>query len=173
MKIKQNKVQTFLYAILLTFAIAMFLLFVLTDMRNMPHEESVLLDNAVIYWIFKALCLVGVVFCVLGEVYFWSQLFSKEPLVEICDEYFYDNSSAISLGKIAWSDMERAYIKSGFLNIELKNPEVYFAKKNFIQMRMIKGNLKLGYGHICISTQRFKKQGEEFLSEFSKRKFIE
>ena len=68
--------------------------------------------------------------------------------------------------------MERAYIKSNFLNIKLKNPGVYFHDKNWFQMLFIKINLKLGYGDVCISAQGFPKQGKEFLEEFNKRKTI-
>ena len=100
-------------------------------------------------------------------------MLSKGPLIEICDEYFYDNSSAISLGKIDWSEMERVYIKGGFLNIKLKNPEPYLRKKNWLQMLMIKGNYRLGYGDVCISPERFKKEAESFIDEFSKRRVID
>ena len=85
----------------------------------------------------------------------------------------YDNSSAISLGKIDWSEMERVYIKGGFLNIKLINPEPYLRKKNWLQMLMIKGNYKLGYGDVCISPERFKKEAESFIDEFSKRRAID
>jgi hypothetical protein len=84
-----------------------------------------------------------------------------------------DNTSAISLGKIAWSDMEKVYVKGGFLTIKLKNPEAYFERMNWLQMLMIKANLKLGYGDVCISPQRFKKQAEEFVEEFKKRRPVD
>ena len=115
----------------------------------------------------------GGFFSAAGGVYLFKQIFSKESLIEICDEYFYDNSSAISLGKIDWSEMERVYIKGGFLNIKLKNPEPYFKNKNWLQMLMIKGNYRLGYGDVCISPERFKKDGAKFLEEFSKRRAID
>ena len=119
------------------------------------------------------LCFVGCFFATAGDIYLFKQLFSKEPLIEICDEYFYDNSSAISLGKIDWSEMERVYIKGGFLNIKLKNPEPYLREKNWLQMLMIKGNYRLGYGDVCISPERFKKEAESFIDEFSKRRAID
>ena len=115
----------------------------------------------------------AVLFSAVGGVYLFKQIFSKEPLIEICDEYFYDNSSAISLGTIDWSEMERVYIKGGFLNIKLKNPEPYLRKKNGLQMLMIKGNYRLGYGDVCISPERFKKEAESFIDEFSKRRAID
>ena len=173
MTIKQNKSQTVLYSIITFVATAGLFCFVIFDMRKLPHDYSFILDNAVVYWLFKALCLVGGFFSFAGGVYLFKQIFSKEPLIEICDEYFYDNSSAISLGKIDWSEMESVYIKGGFLNIKLKNPDPYFENKNWLQMLMIKGNYRLGYGDVCISPERFKKDSANFLNEFTKRRKID
>ena len=172
MIIKQNKRQTILYAVITLIAAVGLFCFVIFDMRRLPHEYSPILDNDVLYWIFKVLCLIGGIFFAAGNVYLFKQIFSKEPLIEICDDYFYDNSSAISLGRIPWPDMENVYIKGHFLNIKLNNPAPYFQKKNRLQMLMIKGNHKLGYGDVCISTVRFKKEGEKFFDEFNKRKSI-
>ena len=173
MTIKQNKSQTILYAII-TFVVAVGLFgFVIFDMRKLPHDYSFILDNTVVYWLFKVPCLIGGFFSAAGGGYLFKQMFSKKPLIEICDEYFYDNSSAISLGKIDWSEMESVYIKGGFLNIKLKNPDVYLKNKNWLQMFMIKSNYRLGYGDVCISPERFKKDRENFLNEFTKRRAID
>ena len=173
MTIKQNKFQTILYAIITFVAAAGLFCFVIFDIRKLPHEYNFILDTAVVYWLFKALCLIVGFFSAAGGVYLFKQMLSKEPLIEICDEYFYDNSSAISLGKIDWSEMEIVYIKGRFLNIKLKNPEKYFLNKNWLQMLMIKGNQRLGYGDVCISPIRFKKEKENFLNEFTKRRAID
>ena len=173
MTIKQNKGQTILFAVITLIAVVGLFCFAIFDIRKLNHDYSFILDNAVAYWVFKSLCFVGCFFATAGDIYLFKQLFSKEPLIEICDEYFYDNSSAISLGKIDWSEMERVYIKGGFLNIKLKNPEPYLRKKNWLQMLMIKGNYKLGYGDVCISPERFKKEAESFIDEFSKRRAID
>ena len=173
MTIKQNKGQTILFAVITLIAVVGLFCLAIFDIRKLDHDYSFILDNAVAYWVFKSLCFVGCFFATAGDIYLFKQLFSKEPLIEICDEYFYDNSSAISLGKIDWSEMERVYIKGGFLNIKLKNPEPYLRKKNRLQMLMIKGNYKLGYGDVCISPERFKKEAESFIDEFSKRRAID
>jgi hypothetical protein len=172
MIIQQNKKQTCLNALFLLAISLSFLLFVVFDWRKISHAPSALLDQVVVYWAFKGLCIVCCLFTLAGAIFFWKQLFVKAPLIEICDAYFWDNSSAISLGKIAWSDMDKVYVKGGFLTIKLKNPEMYFERMNWLQMLMIKANLKLGYGEACISPQRFKKQTEEFVEEFGKRKEI-
>ena len=106
-------------------------------------------------------------------VYAIKELFSKEPLIELCDDYLLDNSSAISLGKIRWDDMERIYIKNNFLNIKLKNPGVYFHDKNRLQMLLIKANLKLGYGDVCISALTLQKDAKAFFEEVNKKVTIE
>ena len=173
MTIKQNKGQTILFAVITLIAVVGLFCFAIFDIRKLPHDYSFILDNAVAYWVFKSLCFVACFFATAGDIYLFKQLFSKEPLIEICDEYFYDNSSAISLGKIDWSEMERVYIKGGFLNIKLKNPEPYLREKNWLQMLMIKGNYRLGYGDVCISPERFKKEAESFIDEFSKRRAID
>ncbi len=173
MIIKQNKSQTFWSAVFILLITGLFLLFVVVDFREMPHKPSLLLDSAVFFWAFRVLCAVFFLITASCTGYFIKQIFVKEPLIEICDNYLFDNSSAISLGEIRWDDMERAYIKGGFLNIKLKNPGVYFHDKNWIQMLLIKANIKLGYGDVCISTQRFQKDAKTFLQEFNKRKTIE
>ena len=173
MIIQQNKRQTLIYAIVITLAAVGLLFPVFYDMRELPHEPSFILDNVVPFWIFRALCVVLSVFCALGAAYLYKQLSSKEPLIEICDEYFCDNSSAISLGKIAWSDMKRAYFKGVWLNIELFDSAPYLERKNWISKILIKSNKLLGYADVCISTQRFNKQNDTFFVEFNKRKMIE
>lgn len=173
MIIKQNKAQTILYAIIALAAAAGLLCFVIFDMRKLPHDHSLLLDNGLVFWSFKILCLVGCFFSAAGGVYLFKQIFSKKPLIEICDEYFLDNSSAISVGKIAWSDMERVFVQGGFLTIKLKNPEQYLQNMNWLQMLMIKSNYRLGYGDVCISPERFKKDRDNFLKEFTKRRAID
>ena len=173
MTIKQDKSQTILYAVI-AFVVAIVLFcFVIFDVRKLPHDYSAIVDNTVVYWSFKILCLIGGFFSAAGGVYLFKQIFSKKPLIEICDEYFYDNSSAISLGRIDWSEMKRVYMKGGFLNIELKNPDPYFKNKNLLQMLIIKSNYRLGYGDVCISPERFKADKENFLNEFTKRRAID
>ena len=101
MIIKQKKWQTLLYAILtLVFAIG-FLCFTIFDIRNIPHDYHFLLDHAFFYWLYRFICFICAILTTIVDVWFFKQMFSKKPLIEICDEYFYDHSSAISLGKIA------------------------------------------------------------------------
>ena len=144
MTIKQNKGQTILFAVITLIAVVGLFCFAIFDIRKLPHDYSFILDNSVAYWVFKSLCFVGCFFATAGDIYLFKQLFSKEPLIEICDEYFYDNSSAISLGKIDWSEMERVYIKGGFLNIKLKKVFEFLAEGNKVKISvMTKGSKKV------------------------------
>lgn len=173
MKIKQNKKQTVFFAFFLLAVFALLFWFAVFDARDIPHDKSFLLDTAAIYWSFRIVSAISAVLVAMGECYFIKELFSDKPLIEICDDYFYDHSSAISYGKIAWSDMKCAYFKGGFLNIDLKNPEEYIKRMNKIQKLMIRSNARMGYGHICISLQRFKKEGNAFLDEFCRRMTVQ
>lgn len=172
MIIKQKKGQTLLYLICLLAVFALFLSFWIVDFREFSHKASFLLDHVVVFWLFRVLCLACLFVIVVGGVYLFKQLFSKEPLIMVGDDCFCDNSSAISFGKIAWSEIESACLKGGFLSVKLKNPQPYMQKMNRLQRLMIKGNHKLGYGDVCISSQRFKKDWNKFLEEFNKRKPI-
>ncbi len=173
MTIKQNKIHTIFFAVI-TLAMLLLLFYgAISDLRSVEGFNRILLRYGFTYSQVKVMCIVGCIFFCFGEIYFAKEIFSKKLLIEICDEYFYDNSSAISLGKIAWSDMEIAYMKDGFLNIILKNPEAYIAKIGRFQKQLIQANFKLGYGNVCISTIRFKKSAPKFIKEFSKRMTIE
>ena len=172
MIIKHKKGQTLLYAVCTLAATALFLSFWIVDFREFPHERSLLLDNAVAFWSFRVLALLGLFFTIAGGIYLFKQLFSKEALITVCDEFFCDQSSAIAFGKIVWEEIEGASLKGKFLSIKLKNPQPYIQKKNLLQRLMIKGNHKLGYGDVVIASERFKKDWERFLEEFNKRKPI-
>lgn len=172
MIIKQKKGQTLLYLVCLLAVTALFLSFWIVDFREFSHKPSFLLDHAAGFWLFRVLCLVALFFIVVGAIYLFKQLLSKEPLITVCDDCFCDNSSAIAFGKIAWTEIESACLKGDFLSIKLKDPKPYMQKMNILQRLTIKGNHKLGYGDVCIASQRFKKEWAQFLEEFNKRKPI-
>lgn len=173
MTIKQNKIQTFLCAILGLVMLIFCIYCLFTNLRDNETICRMLLRFGISYPVFKVIVGVGAVFFAFGEVYFAKEMFSQKLLIEICDDYFYDNSSAVSFGKIPWSDMERAYIKNGFLHIKLKNPDAYLDKKKGFAKKMIQANTGIGYEVVCISTERFKKNSKKFFEEFEKRMEIE
>ena len=168
MRIKQNKAQTFLYSIIVFLAFLLLVSFCVFDYRELSHKPSILLDNAVFFWAFRLLCALSSVILLFSYIYFIKQLFSKSYLIEITQDALIDHSSAISVGEIRWNDIKRVYIKNTFLVIELKDPTIYLDRLGVVARLLAKGNKKMGYDYICISTQRFKKQGFEFLSALNK-----
>jgi len=167
MIIKQNKWNTIFYILLVALFLALFV-FVGFFCDDFVIENDLKIRGVPVFsLILRILSVVCSIVMAAVEVYFVSQLFSKKPLIEICDEYFYDNSSALSLGRIEWEDMKSAYLGSDFLNIKLKDPDKYLKRANKIQLLLIRSNQRMGYGDICISAQRFQKRQEEFLEAFN------
>ena len=169
MKIKFNKGQGALFVLVLIAVTVAFVCFFIFDVRQIPSYEGGFLDNEIVYWFVKVLCLVCAIFTTLSAGYFFKKLFSNEPLIEICDEYFWDNSSAISFGRIEWSDIEKVYLKGFFFVIKLKNPAQYLSKMNKLQLFFIKTNKKMGFDEVCISAEHLKKDWATFIEEFNKR----
>lgn len=130
-------------------------------------------DDDFTYWVLKVLCIILIPIVLFATVSMGKVLFQKKPLVEMNSLELIDNSSATSLGAIRWSDMECAYIKGQFLTIELKNPDDYISRASWIKKLFIIGNMKMGFGPICISPTLFKNQTKEFLESFSRHMKIE
>jgi hypothetical protein len=147
---------------------ALFVFFGLFNLRESALIDGTILDNDIVYWLFKILCIIFIPIMVYATVNITKMLFSKNYLIEMNSVELIDNSSALSLGAIRWSDMERAYIKGQFLTIELKNPEDYISRANPIKKLLINSNIKMGFGPICISPVAFQSQTKEFLDGFSR-----
>ena len=165
MVIQQNKRHSVSAVLLLLFVTAILLFPWIIDFR-MVSDEPDLFDLPIFFWATRALCAIGIVPCLLCAIYYVIQLFSKEPLIEICDSYFYDHSSAVSVGKIRWQDIRAAYVKGAFFVLELKMPDQYLHRLNAWQRFLVKTNKKMKYGDICISPERFKDRANEFLTVF-------
>lgn len=124
-------------------------------------------ENPLLDILLSFLCAFCASFILWAAIYLLRESKSDKPLIEITDTYFYDNSSAIALGRIPWSDMERVYFKGLFLNIKLRDPDVYLSRKNAISRLLIKINCLLGYGEVTVSPhQRFPKQADAFYDAF-------
>ncbi|MBQ2759876.1 MAG: hypothetical protein IJE93_08930 [Clostridia bacterium] len=177
MIIRQNKKQSFLYTLCsLVGAVSVF--WVVVSVISSPEDKPDFMpDNEFLYAIYMLGLIMTGVACVFAAVFFFRKLVSKKPIIEICDEYFYDNSSSASLGKIYWDDIEKAYIKNELmsitLNIKLKNPEEYFKNKSRSQMMLINRNRKKGYGDVFINYMLLKNDWEKLVEEFGKRQVIE
>lgn len=177
MIIRQDKKQAFLNMLYCIGGAVLIFLFVILDISSPEDKPDFMPDNEFLYAIYMLGFIICGIFFVFAAIFFFRKLVSKKPLIEICDEYFYDNSSSASLGKIYWDDIEKAYIKNELLNIslniKLKNPEEYFKNKNRFQMMLINRNRKKGYGDIFISHMLLKKDWEKLIEEFGKRHVIE
>lgn len=147
--------------------LALFVVFGVFDLREYSTGGS-MLDNDFIYWVFRVLCIILIPVILFATAFMGKMLFQKKPLVEMNSLELIDNSSATSLGVIRWSDMERAYIKGQFLTVELKNPDDYISRASWIKKLFIIGNMKMGFGPICISHMLFQNQTKEFLESFSR-----
>ena len=106
-------------------------------------------------------------------IFFIKTLLTKKPIIEISPAGLTDNSSLISLGLIPWSDMERAYLKGAFFTIDLKNPDEYLSRTGAMKKLFIKWNLRMGYGHVCISPVLISHEIKEFLYKFAEYQSIE
>ena len=112
MIIRQNKKQSFLYT-LYSLVGAGSVFWVVVSVISSPEDKPDFMpDNEFLYAIYMLGLIMTGVACVFAAVFFFRKLVSKKPIIEICDEYFYDNSSSASLGKIYWDDIEKAYIKN-------------------------------------------------------------
>ena len=168
MIIKQNKAHTFGGFITGLLFLALFLLVVIIDFRPILEESS----DMVTIGVLKMLSIACIPFLLFAVIYFFMQMFSDKPLLEINDVALVDNSSGISLGTIYWRDIQNVYYKNMYLVIELKNPEEYLQKANFVQRLFMKINKKMGYDYVCITAERFKKRAPDFFKALSEKVVI-
>ena len=99
--------------------------------------------------------------------FYVKKLISNEPIIEICDEYFYDNATILSQGKIAWSDIKYATIEGQFFTIYVKDRDAYLKKANPLKRLLIKMNIKQGLGEIVITPALFNASPMEFFRAFN------
>lgn len=124
-------------------------------------------EQRVALLIVRIFCIIFLPFMIYALVFFAKMLISNEPLIEICDEYFYDNANLLSQGKISWSDMSYAAIKGQYFTIYVKDRDAYLKKANFFQRLLIKMNIKQGLGEIVITPALFDASPMEFFRAFN------
>lgn len=168
MTVKANKKENIGLAIM-TLVVGLMLLFVAAMALSSafdPAEEAPIAAA-----IASAVCALCAVFFLWGTAYFLREAKENKPLIEITDTYFCDHSSAVAFGQIAWSDMERVYLKGLYLNVKLRDPDVYLSRKSALARLLIKLNRALGYGDVCINPhQRFPKEADAFFEAFFKHR---
>ena len=124
-------------------------------------------EQRVALLIVRIFCIIFLPFMIYALVFFAKTLISNEPLIEICDEYFYDNTNLLSQGKISWSDMSYADIKGQYFTIYVKDRDAYLKKANFFQRLLIKMNIRQGLGEIVITPALFDASPMEFFRAFN------
>lgn len=161
---KKEALKMFLATLLCCIIFAFFTFF---DMRKLSGGSSAF-DNVYLYLICRIFCGVLLPVLIFAAAFGLKTLLSKKPLIEITPEALIDNTSLISLGKILWSDMEFVFVKGAFFSIILKNPEEYLKKASPIKKLLIKWNMKMGYGQVCINPVLFSKDFLEFVKCFNR-----
>lgn len=155
--IKQNNKNNLKFAVLMVIAFLIVILALIFDFRteNSSGIFAVLYQNKVVYNIFRALlflCMIIIAYCL---IFILIRAKKGKHLLVVDENGITDNSSAISLGYIPWCDIERVYVDSfintDFIEVELKNNEIYLEKVNLLKRKAIIANLKLGHQAVCIS----------------------
>ena len=124
-------------------------------------------EQRVALLIVRIFCIIFLPFMIYALVFFAKMLISNEPLIEICDEYFYDNANLLSQGKISWSDISYATIQGIYFTIYVKDRDAYLKKANFFKRLLIKMNIRQGLGEIVITPALFDASPMEFFRAFN------
>lgn len=122
-------------------------------MTQTPSINFPIFNNKTIVFIIG---LIGVIFFGFTTIYLIKKLFDKSPGIIITEDGIYDNSSAVSLGFIPWTDIieiktSKVFTES-FVNIVLKNPQAYIDKYKYtLRRKYIRTNRKSYDSLITIS----------------------
>ena len=120
----------------------------------------------------KIIGLVGILFFGFCLIFIAKRLFNPKDILIINENGIMDNSTAISLGFIAWSEIKSMYKKKmftqEFLCIDILNYEERIKGMLFIKRLLIKANKKMGYSPISITLQSTKHTVDEVLEVINK-----
>lgn len=97
-----------------------------------------------------------------------------KPGLIIDTEYLYDNSGALSVGEIPWSDIEHISVmevqKQKLLMVEVRNPEEYIERQpNFLKRKAMAMNYRMYGTPISITTNGLKISFQELLDLLNKK----
>ncbi|UUF13223.1 MULTISPECIES: STM3941 family protein [Flavobacterium] len=153
------------------------ILFLIVSLWILVYQPTV--RNAVVnnFIIKNVASILGLFMGLFGIYFSTKKLFDKKPVVVIDAIGIIDNSSAVSLGRILWEDIdaikEITVVNQKFIKIYLKNPEDYISKEtNVIKRNMIKMNLKQSGSPVSISVNGLKISFNE-LKDILTQKFEE
>lgn len=160
--IKVNKKSAW-QALLSMIGLSLLFIFFIFMEYIIPHGS----EQRVALLIVRIFCIIFLPLMIYALVFFAKMLISNEPLIEICDEYFYDNANVLSQGKISWSDMSYAAIEGQYFTIYVKDRDAYLKKVNPLKRLLIKMNINQGLGEIVITPALFDADPMEFLRAFN------
>jgi len=104
--------------------------------------------------------IVLVLFCSVAFVYIPKKLFDKKSGLILDDIGINDNSSAVSVGLIRWTDIisirTEKVRSTNFLIISVSNPEKYIKSSNKLTGVLLKANMKMYGSPLSISSSGLK-----------------
>jgi len=127
---------------------------------------------------------VSILFFGLAAVYLFKKLLDNKPGLIICDDGIIDNSGALSIGFIPWTDVVEIHEvfmgRQIFIIVEIINPLEYIDRQeNTLKRRWMKANYKLYRSVIGITANGLKCNHNELLNlldstfrKFKERKLI-
>ena len=160
--IKVNKKSAFQAALGMILICAIFIFVIFMDLI-VPMEGS----SITVLWFFRAFSLCILPMSISAFIFFVKKLFSDKPIIEVCDEYFYDDATMLSLGRIPWSNISYAAIEGQYFTIYVKDRDAYLKKANPLKRLLIKMNIKQGLGEIVITPALFDASPMEFFRAFN------
>lgn len=160
--IKVNK-KSATHALLSMIGVSLLFIFFIFMEYIIPHGS----EQRVALLIVRIFCIIFLPVMIYALVFFAKMLISNEPLIEICDVYFYDNANLLSQGKISWSDMAYAAIEGQYFTIYVKDRDAYLKKATPLKRLLIKMNIKQGLGEIVITPALFDASPMEFFRAFN------
>lgn len=119
-----------------------------------PESGNAMLNDPLVKY---GAAIASILFFGFGIFYFSKKLLDKKPAITIDDKGIFDNSSAVAVGLIPWTDFKKLSIvksmKHEFLIITVNNPTYYLNKQtNFLKKKGMEYNFKTYGSPLAIST---------------------
>ncbi|MEZ0183584.1 STM3941 family protein [Flavobacterium oncorhynchi] len=117
-------------------------------------------------YIMNTVSVLGILFGGMSLFFSIKKMGDKKPGIIIDTKGIIDNSSALSIGRIPWKDIddiiERVDFNQKSIALIVKNPEEYIDKQtSFYKRRMMRANFKMSGSPIAISSNSLKTNLEE------------
>lgn len=138
---------------------------------NPEKYESFIMKSSAVIFIAGIL---GILFFGFISVFLFKKLRDKSPGLVISEEGIIDNSSGVGAGFIPWSDIiaikETKVVNQKFINIVVKNPQVYIDRqKSGFKRKAMQANYNLYSTPIGISANGLKSNYKELKALLEKK----